>query len=306
MPLLCVDTPRHAWPQALLATAPQAAHVSFFFVLASLGLVLLLYRFRGYKQIVLATDRAHYACTLIARMYGYRVYWIGSPRHSAKQTLLSFLARVGVTRILCPNQHIQAGYLRMNIAGNKTYLWYPTRALPETTQEKRHGITIGCDGIYTMDAGMGSFLKAVALAQDILGRICVRIGGAIADQRGIAWLAKNLGLEKSLQIIPSDAPQWVQACDIYVLPGGTHAPLPVSIISAQMAGCAIIATNTIGHKEFVQERLTGMLIESGNADMLSQALITLSRDSALRAAFAKESRTFAQAVYTPPAWDAIS
>ena len=62
------------------------------------------------------------------------------------------------------------------------------------------------------------------------------------------------------------------------------------IVEAMAAGCPVIATRVGGTPELVLDGKTGLLVERNDPEGLAQALLSLLRDDALRAAFGTAGR----------------
>jgi glycosyltransferase involved in cell wall biosynthesis len=74
---------------------------------------------------------------------------------------------------------------------------------------------------------------------------------------------------------------WLRAIDIFVLPSLSEA-LSNSLLEAMGCGCCVIASNTGGNPELVQDGVTGLLFPAGDAESLAQKLRLVLEDAALR------------------------
>ena len=93
-----------------------------------------------------------------------------------------------------------------------------------------------------------------------------------------------------------DLPALLAAADIFVLPSHFEG-LPLSLIEAMHAGCAVVATDIRGSRELITEGQTGLLVPRGEVAPLAGALNRLVRDPALRARLADQARARALARY---------
>jgi glycosyltransferase involved in cell wall biosynthesis len=108
------------------------------------------------------------------------------------------------------------------------------------------------------------------------------------DQQAQAIETVNkLGLNHkvSFQSFRQDVPAVLAAADIFVLPSLWEG-LPIGLLEAMAMGKAVIASNVDGTSEIVQDQVNGLLVDTGRlADHLTDALLSLSRDPALRKSF---------------------
>ncbi len=79
----------------------------------------------------------------------------------------------------------------------------------------------------------------------------------------------------------NDIPDLLSVMDIYCLTS-LNEGLGRSILEAQAAGCAVIASNVGGVPEIVEHQITGILFPSGDYNMLAENIADLSRHPPLR------------------------
>jgi glycosyltransferase involved in cell wall biosynthesis len=83
------------------------------------------------------------------------------------------------------------------------------------------------------------------------------------------------------QLGRNDVLNVLQASDVFVLPSEHHEGLPLALVEAAGAGCALVATRRGGVNEVVVDGETGMLIERSEAS-LQTAVVKLVEDAGLR------------------------
>jgi glycosyltransferase involved in cell wall biosynthesis len=93
-----------------------------------------------------------------------------------------------------------------------------------------------------------------------------------------------------------DVPDVLAAADIFVLPSLWEG-LPIGLLEAMAMGKAVIATNVDGTSEVVQDNMNGLLIEAGNIQALTQAIIRMGKDHALRTRFGQKALETIQLKY---------
>lgn len=79
----------------------------------------------------------------------------------------------------------------------------------------------------------------------------------------------------------NDIQRILHECEIFILPT-LHETLSVALLEASVEGLALIASNTGGVPEIVENDVNGILVEPGNAAELSNAIINVYNEKALR------------------------
>ena len=95
-----------------------------------------------------------------------------------------------------------------------------------------------------------------------------------AASLGIAGRVHFLGARRDLGNI-------LAASDIFTMPSFWEG-LPLSMVLAMGAGLPVVASRVAGIPEVVTDRISGLLIDAGNSEQLSRALIALVQDPVLR------------------------
>lgn len=99
-----------------------------------------------------------------------------------------------------------------------------------------------------------------------------------------------LGLDAIVSLpgwVSGDAKQaFLDAAAIYILPSHNEG-LPVSILEAMAAGCAVIATKVGGIPELIEHGTSGLLVDAGDIPAITRAIDQLIGDDAARIAMAQ-------------------
>ena len=85
--------------------------------------------------------------------------------------------------------------------------------------------------------------------------------------------------------------------DVFVLPSWQEA-LPLALLEAMHAGCAIVASRVGGIPEAIRHEAEGLLVEPRRPDELAAALARLAADAALRERLGSQARARARAEFT--------
>lgn len=150
--------------------------------------------------------------------------------------------------------------------------------------------------------GSAGILHA-AKGQDILIRAAVRLRAEYPELKvlliGQVFHANDAEYEKKLEKLVvelgikgsivftgfrNDVCDLIQAMDVFVHPAVFQDPLPRILLEAAACGRPIVATKTGGIPEIIQDGISGLLVEPGNADALADAVLALLRhpDKAMR------------------------
>ena len=97
----------------------------------------------------------------------------------------------------------------------------------------------------------------------------------IAAERGIADQLRFVGRRSTDEI-----PAWMAAADMLVLPSYSEGR-PNVVLEAQACGLPVVATRVGGTLELVRDGVTGLLVESGDAQGLAEAVERLRSDREL-------------------------
>jgi glycosyltransferase involved in cell wall biosynthesis len=135
------------------------------------------------------------------------------------------------------------------------------------------------------------FIEAAAILHK--RRPCVRflIVGDGPLREMLTRRIDDLGLLGVVQILGmrSDTRRILRASDVFVLTSVREA-LPLSIIEAMCAGCAIVSTNVGGISDAIQDNITGVLVDSQNTQQLVAAINALLENDVLRRGLGERAR----------------
>lgn len=154
-----------------------------------------------------------------------------------------------------------------------------------------------------MYAGRLVELKGVQHLLDALGKLKEN------RENWVCWIAgdgdmsaelrlqcKVLGLEEHVTFLGKrdDIPSLLAQAHIFVLPSIIENQ-PLSVIEAQLAGIAIIASNSGGLPEIINDKVTGLLAPVGDSDQLCKHMKDLLDDDRYRKKLGAEAKQWANA-----------
>lgn len=87
-----------------------------------------------------------------------------------------------------------------------------------------------------------------------------------------------------------DAPALMASCDAYVLPALRREGLPKGVIEAMAYAVAPIVSDSGGSPELVEDKLSGLIVPSGNARAIAEAITFLMRNPDIRRRIGKNAR----------------
>lgn len=111
---------------------------------------------------------------------------------------------------------------------------------------------------------------------------------ALASRLGIASQVTFVGYQPRAQLEPVLGSAWVQA-----VPSRWEEPFGLVAGEGLMRGTAVVATNTGGLSELVQDGITGFSVPPNDADALAEALLAILSDRERAERMGQAGRTFA-------------
>jgi glycosyltransferase involved in cell wall biosynthesis len=146
------------------------------------------------------------------------------------------------------------------------------------------GPLIGTVARLSPEKGIDVFLKAVQQVVSVAPEVTVLVIGDGPQTAELQRLAQQLSLANTVRFLGTraDIPVLNRLLDIFVLPSREEA-CPMALLEAMAAGRAVVATTVGGSPEIVQHEVDGWLVPPDDPKALSQALLTLLRDTAARA-----------------------
>jgi len=170
---------------------------------------------------------------------------------------------------------------------------FPAPPAKEQTADgssRERAVTLLSVGRTVTKKGYAYLLHALVSLPDHLHWKFVHIGGGELTEE-LKDLALSLGIDQSISWLGGQ-PQSVvleslQSSDLFVLPSvigedGDRDGLPNVLMEAQSQKLACLSTNISGIPELIEHTLTGWLVDERDVDQLTDALVKLITDPALR------------------------
>jgi len=136
-----------------------------------------------------------------------------------------------------------------------------------------------------------AFARIAAQRKDV---VLLLVGGATEDDSNLlaarTWV-ESLGLEGRVRFLGPrpDVPRILALTDVYVQPS-FYEGLPLSVMEAMGMQRAVVATDVGGNNELVLDGRTGLLVPPGDTQAISDAIVRLLDDPALRVSLGAAAR----------------
>lgn len=159
----------------------------------------------------------------------------------------------------------------------------------------RKEIVIGTVGTLNPQKGMQFLIDAMEKIVREFPEVKLRIVGDGTYKKVLQRIVKNKKLTKAVKFLGfvRDIEDELTIFDIYVQPSLSES-FGLAILQAMSVGLPIVATNTGGIPEVVTANKSGILVEPGKSDALSDAILKLLRDPEKAKKMGKLSKEDAQ------------
>jgi glycosyltransferase involved in cell wall biosynthesis len=113
--------------------------------------------------------------------------------------------------------------------------------------------------------------------------------GAVHEKKYLADLLSQLKIKEKVTFLGqvNNAPQWLEACDIFIQPSIEEA-FGLVFVEAGAKEKPVIATTVGGIKEIIVSQETGLLVPPGSPQELKKALVLLINSKALRIQYGEQ------------------
>lgn len=183
------------------------------------------------------------------------------------------LRRTGAADVVCIRNGIEVNAM-------------PSRSMRSATR-KTFGVTddvclIGSVGRLTPVKGFPHLIKAVQILSAQGLRVTLWLVGDGTLNKELRRLAQDSGIAERVVMLGhrEDTYELLQAMDMFVLPS-LHEGIPMALLEAMAAGLPVIATGVGGIPEVIEDHVSGILVEPGDACGLALTCRRLMHDAEL-------------------------
>ncbi len=147
--------------------------------------------------------------------------------------------------------------------------------------------------------GLDNLIQAYSYIAESNPDAALLIIGEGEERTALTHLIGKLGLTKKVHLLGfvSDAPQFLKAFDVFVLPSRTEA-FPYVPLEAGLAQLPVVASKVGGIPEVITDKKNGLLVNSGDIHALKSAIKELLEDSAEAANFGHNLRKTVEENFT--------
>jgi glycosyltransferase involved in cell wall biosynthesis len=179
----------------------------------------------------------------------------------------------------------------------------PDSQLREEFGIEKDRILVGTLGQLIPGKGQDVFLKAAAqvIKQTPEVKFMIVGDGNQFYRQKLEDLSKDLGLSGKVVFtgFREDIPRITSLLDISVLPSTTHLEgLSRVIIEAMASSKPVIATNSGGNPEAVEDGITGILVPPEDSHSLAESILDLIKDETKRNRMGEAGRTRAEKLFS--------
>lgn len=179
----------------------------------------------------------------------------------------------------------------------------PDIQLREEFEIEKDWILVGTIGQLIPGKGQDVFLKAAAQVAKQVSQVKFMIAGDgnKAYRQKLEDLSRDLRLSGKVVFagFREDIPRVTNLLDIAVLPSTTHLEgLSRVIIEAMALSKPVIATNSGGNPEAVEDGTTGILVPSGDSFCLAESILDLIKDETKRNRMGEAGRERAEKLFS--------
>jgi glycosyltransferase involved in cell wall biosynthesis len=137
----------------------------------------------------------------------------------------------------------------------------------------------------------GKLIKTFAHLARIHDDVILLIVGSGPERERLTTLARTLGVEKSVVILPwaRDVVSYYKTSDIYVQPS-LYEGWGLAVIEAMSSGLPVVMTDVGCAGEVIRDEETGLVVPVGSEDALLSALTRLLEDNSLRVTLAENGK----------------
>ncbi|HEX8720881.1 MAG TPA: glycosyltransferase family 4 protein [Pyrinomonadaceae bacterium] len=162
---------------------------------------------------------------------------------------------------------------------------------------------VGIVGELSAVKNQADFLHAAALLDERFGRrVEFVIAGADASRGGeygahVARLVEDLGLRDRARLLgrlgEDELPRLTASLDVLVSASRSEA-FGMAMVEALACGVPVVATETEGAREIVEDGVAGLLVPSGDVRAMAEAVASLLEDGERRRSFGARAREVAR------------
>lgn len=314
---------KNKWPSAQIKYLPRGNNnfnaiffvlcLPLFFVFSFTGLIW--QRIKHKINIVICFSAPEKILfTLPAKLLKINIIWfelIGQ-KGFAKQALLKKIYKINAkhAKILILNSLTKANLLSLDIPENNIFYLPPGLkktnlmrqenifsglAKAEQTKKKKY-FTVGTILPAAGEDKIETLCQAIKNCLSVIHNLQLIILGKKTNKQNLDWFTKKIGINNAVWFVgePALPGKWLSNFDVFVFTGKSLSlPDYFMMIKAAALNLPIIAPENIGADDIVFNERNGYLLNIGDSEILSQAIIRLRQNPHLRKRLGEAGRDLA-------------
>lgn len=155
----------------------------------------------------------------------------------------------------------------------------------------------------TPQKGQANLLAAARVVLQSRPDVCFALVGEGPLRSELEARARELGITRNVVFagLRADTPDILGVCDIFVM-SSLWEGMPLALLEAMAAGCAIVATSVGGVGQLVVDGVTGLLVPPADPHALAGAILRCAEDPAFARRLGDSARRKAVREYGLRAW----
>ncbi len=211
-----------------------------------------------------------------------------------------FVGRV-TDRFICVSDRLKTRLLQYQLgAADRFYTVANSidlERLQVNASQERHGKIVGTLAMFYPIKRLDLFVEMAYQLRKRDAEICCEIAGDGATASALKQQAKNLDDPVHFVGVCSDPADFLSRLDVFVL-CSDYESSGMSVMEAMAMGLPVVATAVGGVPENVQDGQTGLLVEAGDVNGLTEAVWTLLQDDEKRLHMGTLAKKYAQAHFS--------
>lgn len=191
----------------------------------------------------------------------------------------------------------------LNVPPNKTVTVYNGIEHMAQLKEKRNknkvNLAIGAVGALQEYKGYQDLLLAIDIVIKKYPKCILYIAGDGPYKANLISIINELQLDSNVVLIGhiSDIDTFLNGLDIWIMPSHREG-FSLAVLEAMRAGLPIIATDVGGNAEAIKDKESGIVVNSGNFENLSRAILNLINNPELRILYSRNAQSRFNSLFT--------
>jgi glycosyltransferase involved in cell wall biosynthesis len=278
-------------------------------------LVLLVYRFKGFKTVILNRTLEKISLSWPARLLGYKVIWLESeflPKNFKFSPFRpGYKLKSGSATIISTSQAIWSERKSYNLnsklinfsidfKANSQESIFHDLAEQDYMIKNKSVFVIGYVGNLERGCGVEYLIKSIQYFNELIPDFQLVIVGDGPERKGLTWMSNMLGYERHVRFVgrQNNVERWYEHFNVVASPLTEPKPFDWHSAMALKYGLPVVGSDVDGIGEIVDNDC-GILVEPKNSQLMAQAIFALYNDPDMRKKLGDNGRQKIQEKYSP-------